>query len=120
MLNDNLSGKATDASMQPARAVPGQATGEAFWQGSRSRRFLTQVFEENLLLFAGQELVIAGDRVEQDLRVAIVQVCSSQEVGTDHLQTVAARFVRAQHQGYRLDRPGRPPRAGRDANRPQQ
>ena len=31
-----------------------------------------EVFEERLLLFAGQELVVARDRVEQDLRVAIV------------------------------------------------
>jgi hypothetical protein len=45
--------------MQLAHAVPDQAAGEAFWQGSPSRRLLTQVFEESLLLFAGQELVVA-------------------------------------------------------------
>jgi hypothetical protein len=42
--------------------------------------------------------------VEQNLRVAIVQVLASKEVGADHLQTVTARFVCAQHQGCRLDR----------------
>ena len=41
-----------------------QVAGEAFWQGNRSRCFLTQVFEEGLLLFAGQELVVAGDGAE--------------------------------------------------------
>src|ERR1019366_1697990 len=90
--------------MQLVRTVPNQAAGEAFRQGSWSRCFLTQVFEERLLLLAGQELVVTGDRVEQDLRVAIVQVGASQEVGADHLQTVSARFVRPQHQGCRLDR----------------
>ena len=54
------------------------------------------------MLFSGQEFVIAGDRVEQDVWVAVVQ--ASKKVGTDHFQAVAARFVRAQHQGCRLDR----------------
>src|SRR5208282_505643 len=42
--------------------------------------------------------------VEQDLRVAVVQVCSCKEIGADHFQAVAARFVRAQHPRCRLDR----------------
>jgi len=69
-----------------------------------SGRFLTQTFEESLLLFAGQELVVAGDRVEQDLRVAIVQVRARQEVGADHLQAVTSGFDRAQHPRRRFDR----------------
>ena len=60
--------------------------------------------QESLLLFAGQELVVARDRVEQDLRVTIVQMSSCEEVGANHLQAVAARFVRAQHPPCRLDR----------------
>jgi hypothetical protein len=35
--------------------------------------------------------------------VAIVQVRASQEVGGDHLQTVTAGFVRAQHPGCGFD-----------------
>jgi len=31
-------------------------------------------------------------------------VRAREEVGADHFQAVAARFVRAQHQGCRLDR----------------
>src|SRR4029077_8221477 len=55
-------------------------------------------------VFQAPTLALSGDRVEQDLRVAIVQLRSWEEVGADHLQTVTARFVRAQHQGCRLDR----------------
>ena len=46
---------------------------------------VTQVLEERLLLFTRQEFVIARDRMEQDLRVATVQVGAGQEVGADHL-----------------------------------
>src|ERR1019366_2377903 len=87
-----------------SRTTRGPAARERLWGESFSGRLLAQVFEESLLLFAGQELVVSGDRVEQDLRVAIVQVRSCKEVGTNHLQTVTARFVRAQHPRCRLDR----------------
>ncbi len=52
-----------------------------------SRRFSRKTW-----LFAGQELVITRDRVEQDLRVAIVQVRSPKKVGADHLQAVTTRL----------------------------
>src|SRR5712664_2798128 len=42
-----------------------QPRGSGFWGESFSGCLLTQVFEESLLLFAGQELVVARDRVEQ-------------------------------------------------------
>src|ERR1017187_2510002 len=81
-----------------------QPRGSGLLGESFSGGLLSKVFEESLLLFAGQELVVTGNRVEQDLRVAIVQVRASQEVGADHLETVTARFVGSQHQGCRLDR----------------
>ena len=56
------------------RMTRGPAAREWRWGESLSGCLLTQVFEESLLLFAGQEPVVAGDRVEQNLRVVIVQV----------------------------------------------
>ena len=79
------------------------AASERLWGESFLGRLLTQVFEERLLLFAGQEFVVAGDRVEQDLRVAVVQMRSRQEIRADHLQTIAAGFVCAEHQSRRSD-----------------
>ena len=57
-----------------------------------------------MLLFTGQEFEELGYGVQQYLRIAVVQVCSCQEIRTDHLQTVAAGFVSSQHQGRRVDR----------------
>src|ERR1035437_2487991 len=71
-----------------------QPRGSGLLGESFSGGLLSKVFEKSLLLFAGQELVVTGNRVEQDLRVAIVQVRASQEVGADHLQTVTARLDR--------------------------
>ena len=59
--------------------------------------------EKSALVFAWQEPVVTRDRVEQNLRGAILQVRASQEVGGDHLETVTAGFVRAQHPGCGLD-----------------
>ncbi len=42
--------------------------------------------------------------MEQDLRVATVQVRACEEVGADHLQTIAAGFVCAEHHSCRFNR----------------
>src|ERR1035437_3676217 len=72
------------------RTTRGPVASQRLLRESFSGGLLAQVFEESLLLFAGQELVVTGNRVEQDLRVAIVQVRSCQEVRADHLQAVTA------------------------------
>src|ERR1035437_8280065 len=59
--------------------------------------------EERLPLLARQELEELPDRIQQYFRISVVQIRSRQKVRTDHRQTVAARFVRAQHQSRRLD-----------------
>jgi hypothetical protein len=55
------------------RTIRGPATKKLLCGESFSGRFLTQGFEESPPLFAGPELVVAGKRVEQDFRVAIVR-----------------------------------------------
>jgi hypothetical protein len=49
-----------------------------------SGRLLSQAFEENLPLFAGQKFVVVRDRVKQDLGIATVQVCASVKRGYQH------------------------------------
>ena len=60
---------------------------EAFWLTS----------EKSLLLWTGQELVVAGDGLQQDFRVAAVDRGPGEEVRTDHFQAVPSRLVRPQH-----------------------
>src|SRR5271169_5038154 len=61
------------------RTTRGPAARERLWGESFSGCLFMQVFEEGLLLFARQELVVARDRVEKDRRVAIVQVRAREE-----------------------------------------
>jgi len=54
-----------------------------------SRRLLSYLLDKCLLLFTGQELKEPGDRVQQQVWISVVQVCSRQEIRADHLQAVA-------------------------------
>ena len=66
--------------------------------------FLRDLLDERLTLFAGQELKQPGDRGQEHVGLSAVEVGSRQEIRADHLQTIAAGFVRTQHQGCRLNR----------------
>src|ERR1035438_931216 len=55
------------------RTTKDPAVSVQIWGESFLGRLLTQVFKENLPLFAWQELVVARERVEQDLRIAVIR-----------------------------------------------
>lgn len=46
----------------------------------------------------------AHESVDQYFGIAIRRVRAGQEIGADHLEAIAARFIRAQHQGCGFDR----------------
>ena len=56
-----------------------------------------------MLLLTGQEPEESLDRLQQDFRISIVEMCSRKEISANHFQAVAARFVRTQHQSRGLD-----------------
>ncbi len=42
--------------------------------------------------------------MQQDIGLAAIQIRTGEEIRADHLKTVAARFVAAEHHGCGLDR----------------
>jgi hypothetical protein len=77
--------------------------GAVAWVESRSRRFLYFV-QKSLPLFTREESEKPCHGLQEHRRVLIVEVRSCQEVGTDHLQAIASRLVRSQHQSRGLNR----------------
>ena len=70
-------------------AVRGQADASLFLRFSSSRP-LARLAKERLLLFGRQKSKASPQGHQQDLWIAAVQIRSRQEVGTDHLQAIAA------------------------------
>ena|SRR5207249_3630596 len=64
---------------------------------------LTDSLKKCLLLVGRQEVERAGKRTEQHVRISVIQIGSGQKVRTDHLETVATRFVRSEHQSCRFE-----------------
>jgi len=64
---------------------------------------LLDLLDKRLPLFAGQELEKPCDRGQKHIGLSAIEVGSRQEIRADHLQTIAAGFVRTQHQGCRLN-----------------
>src|SRR3989442_14673005 len=62
-----------------------------------SRCLLSYLLDKRLPLFTGQELKEPGDRVQEHVRISVVQVRARQEIRTDHLQTVPSRLVSSEH-----------------------
>src|SRR5689334_12860843 len=87
-----------------ARELPARAGGWIACAAKWSCDFRPQPGQKLMLVFARQELVEARDGFEQDFRVALIEVGAGQEVSADHLQTIAAGFIRSQHHGRRLNR----------------
>ncbi len=56
------------------------------------------MFQELLLLRRRQELIEARDREQERTRIGVLEAGATQEVGADHLQAIAPRFVSPQHQ----------------------
>src|SRR5207249_7605284 len=72
--------------------------------GLVSLDLLTDSLKKSLLLVGRQEMERAGKRAEQHVRISLIQIGSGQKVRADHLKTVAAGLIAAQHQSRRLDR----------------
>ena len=60
--------------------------------------------QELELLFFIKQYERVRQCVHQYFRIAACRVRAGQEIGADHLQTVAARSIRAEHEGRGLDR----------------
>jgi hypothetical protein len=71
---------------------------------NRSRR-PTADFGQGCLLIRGQHFVVARPRLQHHLGVAAIHRGAGQEVSANHLEAIAARLIRAKHQGRRFDRP---------------
>ena len=59
--------------------------------------------QESLFLLSCQKREKPNHGLQQHVGVSAFETCSGQEIRTDHLQTVASRFVGAQHLGCNLD-----------------
>jgi hypothetical protein len=69
-----------------------------------SRCSLADLLEERLLLVGRKKSEESGCREQQRLRVVLVQIGASQEIGANHFQTIASRSITSQHQSCSLDR----------------
>jgi hypothetical protein len=81
-----------------------RAVGVYFSIEPDSRHLLGHVVQKCLFIFAGEELEEPQCRLQENVGIFILQVGSRQKIRTNHLQTVAARFVAAQHQSCPFDR----------------
>ena len=65
---------------------------------SGSRHPLSYLLDKRLPLFTGQELKEPGDRVQERVRISVVQVCACQKIRADHLQAVTPGFIGSEDQ----------------------
>ena len=57
-----------------------------------------------MLLWTGQELVIAREGAQQNLRIVAIHRGPGEEVSTDHLEAITPGFARSEHQSRGFDR----------------